>query len=756
MKRLLSALAVAGVLVVTGGPAAGAAPSEPGPLPIKPAPATQVWSTLDALTAQPGDQSQTWLRLDVEQLTPRVVTAGGPAEVTVSGKITNVGDRKISDIEFRLERGEPLKSEDEVRKALREPADAEFVQPEFTRIADELARDETREFSLTIPLRGTADTALRIDQPGIYPILANINGRPDFGGRARLAALSTLLPVVSVPGGQDAGPPATPAKITVLWPVADRPRLIRVGSDGQSLLTDDQLASSFAPGGRLYGLLKAYESAVTGPLAPAMCLAVDPDLLRTAIAMAGGYQVRGLGEGKGRTDADLWLRALRAAVAGRCVIALPDADADLVALTRAGLGDLTGLALGGGELVREALQVQPLPDLVWPEDGVVDEQTFTDLTTRGVRRLVLDQSAVGDAPGTNPVRLGEQGGGDAAAPTTAVRIDAMVSDALRGTAQTFGGDRPTPVSVQNALAALAYRTGFQGDGRNLVIAPPRRWSAPTGEITTFLDVTENLVASGFATPTGLATVLDGPAPEQIATLGYPVDAGVREVSPTITAAVGDSYREVVGMADAMRQVDAADTPVADLVDPLRLDLLRVVSGAWRGDESGARATLVSGMAEVDALRGQVTVTEPNSPILLGSGDSPIPVTIRNNLGVRVVVRIVLEDAPGIRAKEFPDQVLPAHGERFISVPVEVLRSGRFSLHLRLTTPGGVELGERARLEVSSSAYGTITLVITCLAAGLLVLLVSRRIYRRVRAVRAAAVLVPDDAEGVTPEKSSAS
>ncbi|MEU5690604.1 DUF6049 family protein [Actinosynnema sp. NPDC020468] len=752
MKRLLSAVAAAGFLLAAA-PVASAAPNDGGRVPVKPAPATQVWST-----RVQSQQSETWVRLDVEQLSPRVVTAAGPDSVTVSGKVVNVSDRKVFDIELRLERGQPLDSEDAVRKALREPTDAEVVQPEFTSIAKELQPNETKQFSLTVPLKGDAPTSLDITKPGVYPILANINGQPDFGGRARLAALSTLLPVVAVPGGESVGVPAAPAKVTLIWPLADRPRLI---SESPAVLSDDELAGSLSLGGRLYTLLKAYESALDSPLAAGVCLAVDPDLIRTVDAMSKGYQVAGH-EGRGRSEAKLWLDQLRLRTGGRCVIALPDADADLVALSRAKLGGLTGLALEGADVIREVLQVQPLANATWPEDGLVDQQTLADLSTRGVTSLVVDQSTVAGTPGTAPVRLGDQGGGDAGTPTTAVRVDGMVSDALRDTpvARPVAGlataQQSQPVSVQNALAALTYRAGFQSTGQNVVIAPPRRWNAPAGEIVTFLDTAKFLVGGGYATATGLESLFAAAVPDQAATISYPADGGSREIPSTITGQVADSFHQLEQMAGAMSQQDAASAQPADLVDPLRLDLLRVVSGAWRGDESGAVSALALGTSQIDGLQSQVTVNEPNSPILLGSGDSPIPVTIKNRLDVRVTVRIVVEDTPGILAKQLPDQVLPARGDRLVTVPVEVLRSGRFSVHMRLTTPSGVELGDRARLEVSSSAYGTITLVITCLAGATLVLLSARRIYRRVRASRAVRAQVPNDASGVTPEKSSAS
>ncbi|HEX8864835.1 MAG TPA: hypothetical protein VF821_04190, partial [Lentzea sp.] len=337
LRKLVCTAAVAAFLV-TVTPLAGAVeqsqPDQSDALPYLPDGA-QVWATR-TLSAQPGQQPQQFLRLDIAQLTPRFVTSDSPGTVKITGKIVNVGDRKVSDIVLRLERGESLDTEDDLRKALREPAAAEFIQPNFTKVADELEAGQQKDFTLEVPLRGTEPTSLAIDQPGIYPILANINGRPDYGGQARLAALSTLLPVLGVPGGETKGKPGAPAKLTVLWPIADRPRLVRVGGDGQSELVDDDLAASLSATGRLYGLLQAYEQVIS-TMSTSMCLAIDPDLLRTIQAMSTGYKVRGGIEGTGEAEAKLWLDRLKLAVTGRCVVALPYADADLVALNRAKL-----------------------------------------------------------------------------------------------------------------------------------------------------------------------------------------------------------------------------------------------------------------------------------------------------------------------------------------------------------------------------------------------------------------------------------
>ena len=113
-----------------------------------------------------------------------------------------------------------------------------------------------------------------------------------------------------------------------------------------TLLTDDELATSLAPDGRLGGLVAALGTAPVGsPTRNATCLAIDPDLVETAVAMRSGYQVVGAGgapptPGAGAEVAGRWVDSLIAAARGGCVLALPFADADLVALNRGGLGQL--------------------------------------------------------------------------------------------------------------------------------------------------------------------------------------------------------------------------------------------------------------------------------------------------------------------------------------------------------------------------------------------------------------------------------
>ena len=124
-----------------------------------------------------------------------------------------------------------------------------------------------------------AKPSLGIDQPGIYPVLVNVNGTPDYGAPARLDNARFLLPVVGVPPDRaneldSAVAPDTskPVWITMLWPLADRPRL-----------------SPGAPGG----------TPTTGPLAFGAFLLHQVDTLGAfgvhQVGQAGGGLLSGVG-----------------------------------------------------------------------------------------------------------------------------------------------------------------------------------------------------------------------------------------------------------------------------------------------------------------------------------------------------------------------------------------------------------------------------------------------------------------------------
>jgi hypothetical protein len=679
-----------------------------------------------------GDKSLMALKID--QLTPRLVTSATPT-VAVTGTVTNTGDRRIDDIRVRLQRGEAVESDRAFRDIQHETTDS--ANGSFTGVAKTLQPGDSAKVSISIALRGD-NRSLLIDKPGVYPLLVNVNGRPDYSEQARLAAVTIALPVLSVPDGPTATQKPSPPGVTILWPLLDeQPRRLPT-TDGATLLTDDDLADSLAVGGRLFGLVNAVRTATSTntALLRSLCFAVDPDLLQTVSLMTKGYRVQSSGgrvvAGKGTQAAADWLARVQDLTRGHCVLSVPYADADLVALSRSGAVDLAQLSLAGASIVSELLApVEPIKDLYWPAGGAFDQRTLIDLANVGPATVLTDPAHLQNVTGTAPYTVN---GTPTANPIRAVPVDSLVSDALAARATTAApGNEDSGRSVQNGIAALVYRAAFDPrPGGQVLIAPPRRWTAPVGELDQFLSLAGQLFRDRFATAQPLDQTVTEPDAGAASGLAYTAQDSAQEIPPQVTAEVMRINATKRDLLSAMVDDNTNAIGPNQLLQPMQYGLLRGMSTAWRGRTEAADTAVQRVDAQLDALRDLVVVKNPR-PISLASGDSPIPVTIYNGLPVAIVVRINISSQPGLRPDPVQDVRIPALSSAPRWIPAEVSKSGRLTVDARLTTPGGTPLGDTVRLELNSTSYGIISVAVTGTAGAVLVLLVGVRIFRRVRA-----------------------
>ncbi|GAA1459181.1 hypothetical protein GCM10009619_19490 [Williamsia maris] len=530
-----------------------------GPLPGALAPAA----------AAPFPEPAEFVNVAIDSVSPSAVTTSSPTTVTVRGTLNNVGDRPVTDLVMRVQRGERVASGPELRTSLiRDPAQYETAT-RFTQVGTKLDPGQSRPFSLTVPLTGNAATpGLGVDSPGVYPILVNLNGTPDYGTPARLddsrtqltvlglppdrarAQASTLADASAPPGTQPSGADgsvaptvSSPAQLTLMWPLAAPGQLapgITGGGDEPVRLVSDDLATSLRPGGRLNGLLTTLDDATASPDAPltrSACLAIDPDLLVTVQAMTSGYEVSrdptdprsATREGTGTAAAQDWLQRLRTTASRLCVVALPFAQADLDTVARVNDPELTRTAVRSpADIVDTILGVTSTRGLAVPVSGALDDTAARLLTNSDIGHALVASTAV--------AREQVAANGQYRTSTLAVQTyDPAVTTALAGMGaapstpavtaddQRFDLDTESQVSRRAAAtAALSYaaisptgdattqRTGGEPDnptvGRSELIMPPAVWSASADDARAVLSTTSLLLDSGLAAPRPLGDV----------------------------------------------------------------------------------------------------------------------------------------------------------------------------------------------------------------------------------------------------------
>ncbi|MCX0270333.1 DUF6049 family protein [Nocardia zapadnayensis] len=358
-----------------------------------------------------------FLKLSLDSVSPGTVTAQSEPVLTVAGTVTNIGDRGVEEVAVRVQRARPVSDPSELRTALKlDQVNYELPTP-FQDVAVRLEPGQRRQFTMTVPLRDASGTSLNITEPGVYPLLLNVNGTPDYGGQARLDDARFLLPVLGLPAAADGSAPplpapaAPPVQTTLLWPLADRPRMVagQTGDlDREVELTDDELAASVSRGGRLDELVGAVESvfgddrAADGP-SSAVCLAIDPDLLLTVQAMTSDYRVLASPSdpdgatrpGSGTESAKAWLDRLRNLASSMCTVALPFAQVDIAALAAAADPALTARALDApATIVDSILNTRSVRGVSLPDASSLDQGAAQLLRNQGFGTAVLAANAV--------------------------------------------------------------------------------------------------------------------------------------------------------------------------------------------------------------------------------------------------------------------------------------------------------------------------------------------------------------------------
>jgi len=196
--------------------------------------------------------------------------------------------------------------------------------------------------------------------------------------------------------------------------------------------------------------------------------------------------------------------------------------------------------------------------------------------------------------------------------------------------------------------------------------------------------------------------------------------------------------DAAGLAELGRAVAVRDDLAGAVQNPGRTlgaydaAIARTASVAWRSEPAAFRAAAGGLRDSLESLRGRVTLLAPaNGTYSLASSDAPLVLTVRNDLpfAVSVLLDLRIRGNRGLSIDHIGAQTLPQGQRTTLQVPAHVRQSGSFAVTAALTTPSGGVLGSRVEMQVKSTTYGSISLLITFGAAGLLGLLFLRRLVR---------------------------
>lgn len=649
--------------------------------------------------------------VSLDTLSPAAPVKGDT--LTVSGTLTNKGRQTIDGAEIDLRVGPRLSGRGEVddaakRKGYTPGADPDAIDDKYTVKIAKLPKGISQNFTLTVPV-----DKLDLDASGVYQLGVSVSGR------------TAAAPFEQVLGIERSFLPWQPeesdkrTKLTFLWPLIASPHVTaETRSDEQQtpVFTDDALAEELAPGGRLQQMV------ALGSRLPVTWV-IDPDLLASVAAMAGGYEVKS-GDttvpGKNRAVAGQWITALQKVVEDGKVIALPFGDPDLASIAHRGKGvsgtlsHLQNASTVGASTVETILHVKPSTDFAWPVQGAVDPGIVDVATSAGAHHVIARSDSfkeTGSLPYT-PTAARPIGGG-----TTAVVADHRLSTAFDGS--LLRADAST-LAVQKFLAqTLTLNEQAPDNERSIVVAPQRM--PTTAQAQTMARALEALSGNRWTQPQDLVAASEV-KPDPLASTkvprasAYPKKLRNQELPTQAFQDIRTTQGSIDSFETILTQPERVVTPFGNAVN-------RSMSTSWRGRSLEAQAYRDAVLTYLKDLTGEVQLID-KSDVTLSGRSATIPVTVQNKL-VQGVDRLVLRlKSDNIRLKfnddgtmaELPVRIGGGHSQS-VKFDTATSANGRAQVTARLFTEDGTPYGEEMTFTVKvSEVTPTVLLVIAAWTA----------------------------------------
>jgi hypothetical protein len=666
----------------------------------------------------------------LDSMSPRSPNATKLSQVvTIVASIVNNTDTTYSDVRFNLQRGVPITQQHLLDEAIATPADTSSYETPTLDLHKQLLPSGR----LQVTYRTTPNAGdLCLCNPGVYPyaLVAQAVSDPDAGfvevGRTQ----------VFVPSFPDK---PKPVSVGWVWPLLDTPHR----SIDQNVFIDEQLAGEVSPGGRLDRALRVAQL-VAGKVR--LTLLIDPDLLDSLAVMAGpdGYRVRsatGTVAGTGGKLAAAWLARLKAVEAQHDVVLTGYADPDVNAVVRAGLKWSTALDSQVRSRIAPYLNGNLSPDLLtWPIGAALTSPALDALVGGGASTILLSDSSLPGKNAAEPKPDAISPLPSASGPATALVTDAPI-EATVARALKVGADPAN--DQQTLLAQLAIRAEQDPTASHYVVIAPDRYVDvdPAAAASTI----ESMLGTGWSQSIGLQAALDTVTPVDRGALQTNAENPAAEINPDDLAKLAVVAQQVQSMNEALHNNDSSALLLAGFNNGIQ----RAQSSAWRAHPTGG-ATLVRNLQNrINALVGAIHLVKPAvGTYSLSSSDSPVVVTVSNELSRPVTIQVSVQAGPGVigfRAPELAPQTIPAHSIETIRVPTHVDRLGTFAVSATLRTPDGRQLGNPVQLNLRATSIGTVTKIITVVAVTVLVLLLLRRLIRQIRHRRRPAPVTPTPA-----------
>src|SRR6185503_12824735 len=210
---------------------------------------------------------------------------------------------------------------------------------------------------------------------------------------------------------------------------------------------------------------------------------------------------------------------------------------------------------------------------------------------------------------------------------------------------------------QILLAQLAVRAAQDASVKHFVVIAPDRYvdTDPAAAAQTI----ESEIGTGWSGPISLPAALSTVLPVDRGALNTAAERPASEISQQQLSELALVQQRVSSMNEALHDNDASALLLAGFATGIQ----RGESSAWRTDRAGGNRITEQLLSRIDSISGAVHLVQPaDGTYSLSSTQSPIVVTVANQLSKPVTVRVVVtpvNSTVGFSAPAYLTQTIPA-------------------------------------------------------------------------------------------------
>lgn len=403
---------------------------------------------------------------------------------------------------------------------------------------------------------------------------------------------------------------------------------------------------------------------------PQAALAVDPRVVASVQAALDAGQ----GDQGQQGDQVLanWWQEFQDVASTHTIVALPWADADLVALERQGMSGHVQAALDARSIITDVFP-NAQTRWAWPAAGTMTAQDFERFQALGLDRVIVSEAQLPSATGYTVSAAAQVDG----------RFSAVVpNEALGALLDNPDLNRATHVAALTAAtAAITSERPF--DQRSLMMAFPR-----TDATNQWVDDAQTLASLPWLEEASLDTTAAATASQRA-----PLVAG--RVPPDVAANIGKVHDVTTNM-DTFASVF---TSRQDVLTEFRRVALTCTSVAWynRADLAGCPTELGT---QTSAMVGGLSIERGSDVLLVTGEETTIPVTVNNATAYPVTLKVRLTTpSPQLKVGDSPFVQVAAGQNARVEIPVTGVANSDLTTDLNMVAQDGYVVTNSTPLRV---------------------------------------------------------